>query len=505
MNNISISRVIVTLLGLLFGMYVIMEALTSNTSILGRLYLFVAISALLIGLLKPRAAVYAMIFCTAYIDFFKRLVIVAGTPTNFDVACTLATPPLLCAGAVINIILSTVMGKFRISKGLVWSFIFATSLLLIGLITSSGGGVRGFGGVVNFVAYPFLLVIIPAFFPRSEDKKKLMKFIYIIFLVVAVYMIKHGLFGLADFEYEYLLTNLSQEVRILWEGENSRYFSTMNSAAIVSTMCAIMFFWSIANVWGKTFMHKTMRLFSALIFVVACYFTLSRTGWFCGLIACICYMFFRHWKTTLIAYAAGICIVISLVVFSPIIKDTRIVERIELELKSLISQENSRAEQATTIGSVNGRINGWVNLMTKGHIWTPLGWKFAGKKYEEYNMMDMGDDIIFWSIVRYGYVSVFIGGFVFLIFLYKLHWFVCQLPRDSLDHKIANICLATSIGIISGGLSNAAQLYVFPINVYFYLCLSFVFSIYLNYRQNLGIAKYYDSPKYLKFMHTKVA
>jgi hypothetical protein len=156
-------------------------------------------------------------------------------------------------------------------------------------------------------------------------------------------------------------------------------------------------------------------------------------------------------------------------------------------LQCQISKNNGDSWQ--TLGTFNGRIDGWVNLMTKEHIWTPFGWAIAGKEFDDYDLIELGDDIIFWSVVKYGFVPVFVGTIVFLLFLYKLHWFVCQLPRDSNERKIANICLATSIGIISGGMSNAAQLYVFPVNVYFYFCLSFVFSIYLNYRTELKQAK----------------
>jgi hypothetical protein len=80
---------------------------------------------------------------------------------------------------------------------------------------------------------------------------------------------------------------------------------------------------------------------------------------------------------------------------------------------------------------------------------------------------------------------------VLLTFLYKLHKFVCSLPRDSKDRKIATICLATSIGILVGGLSNAAQLAVFPLNLYFYLCISIVYSTYLNQKEKIKAEKVY--------------
>ena len=483
-DSSSISRLSIGFVGVIVGMIIIIESILSRTSILGQLYLYVAIAAFLLGLFSPRTAIFALIFCTGYIDLFKRLMVIAGQPTYFDVACALATPPLLCAGSMINLILSYVMRRISLTKDLMISFVFASGILAVAVFASGGGGgTRDFGGLVNVAAYPFLLVLVPVNFPTIEDKKKLIKFIYIIFIGVAIYMIKHAYFGLADFEYDYLLTNLSQEVRILVEGENMRCFSTMNGAAIVSIMCSLMVFWSFINVWKRTFFWRFIRLLLALLFGSAAYLTLSRTGWICGITGIVCYLLFRSWRTTVAAYAIGIASIICLVAFSPLIKDMQIVERGELELRALFKTDDSRARQTMTLGSINGRLTGWVNLMTKKNMWTPFGWKFAGKDVKLFDAVDLGDDIIFWSVIRYGYVAVFVGLVVMLTFLYKLHRSVCNLPRATEERKIANISLATSVGIIFGGMSNAAQLGVFPVNIYFYLCLSFVYSIYIQRKE----------------------
>lgn len=483
-DSSAIGKIIILMVGLMLGVVIITQSILSNTSVLGQLYLYVAIAAFLTGASSPRTAIFALIVCTGYIDLFKRLMVIAGQPTYFDVACALATPPLLCAGSVINLILGYVMGKVTITRSLVISFLFAFGILVVAVLTSGGsGGTRDFGGLVNLVAYPFLLVLIPVYFPTTEDKHKLMKFTYICFIGVAVYMLKHAYFGLADFEYDYLLTNLSQEVRILVEGENMRCFSTMNGAGIVSVMCSLMFFWSFANVWKQTVGWRLIRLGLAFLFATAAYLTLSRTGWICGVSACFCYLLFLRWSTTVATYAIGVSAIVCLVGFSPLIKDMKLVEKAEVELKAYFKTEDSRARQTMTLGSLNGRLAGWVNLMTKKEMWTPFGWKADGKDVKQYDLIDLGDDIIFWSIVKYGYVSVVLGVVVMLTFLYKLHQAVCRLPKLSKDRKIANISLATSVGIIFGGMSNAAQLYVFPVNIYFYLCLSFVYSIYIQRKQ----------------------
>ncbi len=494
LDSSSLKKLLIGFLGITVGMVIIMESILSNTSVLGQLYLYVAIAALFLGLFSPRNAIFALILCTGYIDLFKRLMVIAGHPTYFDVSCALATPPLLCAGAMMNLILGYILRKVEITKSLFISFVFASAIMAVALLAGGGsGGSRDFGSLVNLVAYPFLLVLIPYNFPSVEDKQKLIKFIYVTFIGVAIYMIKQAYYGLADFEYDYLLTNLSQEKRILVEGENMRFFSTLNGAGIVSILCSLMCFWSIVNAWGKTGGWQIIRIILVCLFAYAAYLTLSRTGWFCGITALICYFLFLRWSTTVMAYAIGLTGVSFLVVCSPLIKDMRIVERAEVELKSYFKTQDSRARQTMTIGSLNGRLEGWVNLMTKENMLTPFGWKAAGIDIIDFDSVDLGDDMIFWTFVKYGYVTVFLGAIAGLTFMYKLHRTVCTLPPGSKERKIANISLATSAGIIVGGVSNGAQLYVFPVNIYFYMCLAFVYSLYIQRERHALTVSLIDS------------
>jgi len=152
---------------------------------------------------------------------------------------------------------------------------------------------------------------------------------------------------------------------------------------------------------------------------------------------------------------------------------------------------SSQGEKATTLGTFNGRLLGWKNLMTKSMMWTPFGWKMAGRDVRKYNPLDLGDDTIVWSLIKYGYIPVFMGGAFMLYFLIKLHKFICSLPKGSKERNIGNLCLATIVGILFGGLGNGAQLAVFPLNVYFFLCWAFVFSIYMNRNSHLKVE--YDS------------
>jgi hypothetical protein len=481
-ESTTFSRIAIVFSGVLLAGYICVQTLLSKGSILGELYLYVAVGAFLLGLFSPRASIFALILCTAYIDFFKRLMVLGGNPDFFDVACSLATPPLLCAGAVLNLLLSLLMGKRKLTKDIIVTFLIATAFFLFALFSmQSANMARNAGALANSAAYPYLMLLIPAFFPSTDDKVRLVRWIYICFVGVAIYMFKHYYFGLAGFEIDYLKTNLSLEARILTEEEDvRRCFSTMNGAGLVSTMCALMFFWSFVFIdkisAGKAF----LKIMCAAIYVCAAYFTLSRTGWICGLVSLICFYLFQSFKMTILTYVMGISLVLSLVVFSPVILEMKLVSEAERTIMKVFNVKSDQARKATTMGTFNGRLHGWQNMMTKSMMWTPLGWKMAGRDVTKFDPLDLGDDTIVWSLIKYGYIPCFVGGVLLLFFLFKLHGFVCLLPKGSRGRNLGTLCLATIVGIMFGGLGNGAQLAVFPLNVYLFMCLAFVFSLHTN-------------------------
>lgn len=488
----SIPRFFVLLFGVVIGAYICVQALLSNTSVLGQLYLYVAIAAFILGLLSPRTALFALILSTGYIEYFKRLMIIAGTPTYFDVGCALATPPLLCAGATINLVLGVAMGKRTISRELVVTFCFAVALFIFAIfIVQSKSAARSMGGIANTAAYPFLMVLVPAFLSDIKDKIKLFRLIYVVFIGVALYMFYHNFYGLTGFEIDYLKSGLSLEARILSEDASTRRcFSTMNGASIVSTMCALMFFWSFVSLEKITLIKRFAKYVCAIVFACAAYFTLSRTGWFCGITGLFCYIMFQNFKLTIVTYVMGITAVVSLVVFSPMILEQNLMAKADSAIKNTFNIVDAKAEKAATLGTFNGRLLGYKNLMTKSMMWTPFGWKAAGKDVAKFEALDLGDDTIVWSIIKYGFVTCIVVGFGLLVFLFKVHRLISMLPKGLPEKKLGNLCLATIVGIIIGGIGNGAQFQVFPLNVYLFLCLALVFSMYLRRSELLQNVQY---------------
>lgn len=492
-NSSSVHRLFILLFGIMGATYICVQSLLSNTSVLGQLYLYVAIAAFLTGLLSPKAALFALIVSTGYIEYFKRLMSIGGIPSNFDVACSLATAPLLCAGAVINLILSVVMRKRKMSREIVITFALSSLMLAFSIyIAGKENLARSLGGIANTAAYPYLLVLVPAFLTDINDKIKLFRWAYVVFVGVALYMFYHNYFGLTGFEIDYLNTGLSLEARILFESEDVRRCpSTLSSASIVSIMCSLMVLWSFVNLSQTSAVNKMLKYVCCVIFVFASYFTLSRTGWFCGIAALVSYITFQNYKVAVLTYILGISLVISLVVFSPLMLETNTMAKLDRQIKDTFNIVDAKADKVATLGTFNGRLLGYKNLMTKPMMWTPFGWAAAGQDIKKHEALDLGDDTIVWSIIKYGYVTCFVLGTTLLLFLLSVHKFVCSLPKGVPERKLGNLCLATILGIIVGGLGNGAQFQVFPVNVYLFLCLAFVFSMYIKRKEILSLYQVY--------------
>jgi hypothetical protein len=159
--------------------------------------------------------------------------------------------------------------------------------------------------------------------------------------------------------------------------------------------------------------------------------------------------------------------------------------QLDKQIKDTFGIVDAKANKAATLGTFNGRLLGYKNLMTKSMMWTPFGWAAAGQDLKKHEALDLGDDTIVWSIIKYGYIPCFVGGASLLIFLLSVHKFVCSLPRGVPEKSLANLCLATIVGIIIGGIGNGAQFQVFPVNVYLFLSLATVFSMFIKRKELL--------------------
>jgi hypothetical protein len=484
-NVITKALMLAVFLGM--ALYITLDIILAEGRSLGRLYLYMAIAAFLCGAVASKPAFFLCLITTGYIDFFKRLMAVFGRPSPTDLYYILGIPPLLIAGAVVNLLIQFLLGRRQFRSLHFWSLLASFGLLGLSLVQAMGGGsYRGVGDAVNRGAYAFLFFLIPELLPGVEDRRRVFKWMIPIFLGVALYMLRHHFFGLANFEYDYLMSGLSIESRILVEnGDALRGFSTMAGAGVVAVLLSIMMLVVLVPLKPEGQKTGLMEwLFRGVIFLILAYgswATVSRGGWVCGAAAFAAFFFLKTPIRAVIGYVTGAAVCLGIMFAAPTMLKEGTLDWMQAQLNELVGgTNNAYAERAIVMGTMNARLDGWKNLTTNPKIWTPFGMKRAGGQFQDGDEAYYGHDFIVEFLVKYGYIALSIVVCVGLIFLVMLNRVYFHSPIASLERRICRLSLAVSAGIFVGGLGNGAQLWVYPQNFYFYLCLAMVYTSYVN-------------------------
>lgn len=481
---------------MLAGVLVIFEMVTTHASSIGKFYIYFSILCFVLAIAKPYSMLYVLLFLTCYIDFFKRMMIIGGLPTQVELAFVQATPMLIVLGASLSFVLPIFMGK-SLSRSSIISLII--SLVFVIVFMSSGGLSGGFlrkaGQAANAGVYSLLLFIVPLILDTAEKRNKFVKCSFLLFVPVAAYMFKHYYYGLANFEYDYLMTGLSQELRIFVDdGAARRYFSTMNSSATVSTMLCIMALYGIVDPNQGSAKHSSLNKFIlilvSILFFSAAGLTLARTGWVCGLVAIVSYVFLGSRFRLVIGYSASIFVFLLLVFSADYIIKYRILDDWQQSLVDYfsLSTGSANAERAMVLGTMYDRLSGWRYLATQ-----PLGFPLFGTTFGgvvTVNLVDqymLGHDIIVNYLSKLGWIPLAFVLSVGWMFVCKLHQFQFSLPKISQEFKLMRYCLASMAGMLTGGLASGAQLFNFPQNFYFWFWLSICLALYQQMRSDKSL------------------
>jgi hypothetical protein len=416
--------------------------------------------------------------------------VIGGMPTEIELAFFQATPMLIVLGITISQFLPFFLGRTLSGDDFKRLFI---SLVLCGFLVlaggSTGGALRQAGQAINMGIYSIMVFSLPMILKNVEDRIKYLRFSFYCFLPVSLYMFKHYYLGLAGFEYDYLLTGLSQEIRIFTDdGDARRYFSTMNSAATVSNMLSVVALFGFVKFNDRcSLKHPSLRFWNIIIsfiYFAAAYMTLARTGWVCGLVAILSYWFFGSRLRVVIGYILAFSCFILLLSTAEYILKHRLLDEWQAYLMDLfdLSSGNVNAERALVLGTMYDRISGWRYLATQPFEFPLLGTAFGGivsvKMVDGYRL---SHDLIVAYLCKLGWIPMVILGAFGASFLYKFHKFQFAVSKYSLEFKLVRYSLASFCGMLTGGLANGAQLFNFPQNYYFWLWLSINLATYLDY------------------------
>lgn len=478
-------QIIYGILGLILVLVIMTSVYTAGGNLIGELILYLLPLVFLVSFIKPRVGLYMLVISSVIIDTVKRLMIL-DISVGFDsVAAVQAIAPALAAGAILKTILRLFSSNSTMMKGKLKMFIslqiFAVMMGLAYLF-STQASLHGLGIIANSSIYISLIACVPFIFPRSEDCLKLFKLIVILYIPVSLWAIKQAIWGLADYEMNYLLSGLTIEIRQLGM-HVFRNMGTLASAPAMSYTSSILAAAMIIPLSLKkrkitfTLLLHPVRIIAIVIFVMGAYYTFTRTGWLAGVLAVAMFTIIKSRFLVYSAIATGVVSLGLLIVFSQTLVDSKILNKYQAILRSEMSN-TAEGNQVMVLGTINGRLESLANLTNNPEVWTPFGVALAGGDRDSFYAHDAVTEML----VLVGYIPLLIIILTMIITFVRFYGRFYRLDNGA-SKLFTGYFLCLGIGVMLVGFGHLQALFVFPANMFWALFLGFGISHYFIARQ----------------------
>lgn len=488
MQQNAILRIFLLVALTLFAMVASFQMFSMEGNVLGNSFRFLTPLAIVLGLATPRLPFYLLLAAGAYLDLIKRFMILDSRFSDVDLAFLLGFAPALVAGMVLKFVFAAISKSHDVSAREVRLFFIITLLccLLGGAQMVMGGGLRSAGNAVNMVAYLYMPLLVPRIFKSIPELKRLMATMAAIYLPAALWAIHQAYFGLEAFEMQYLLSGMTNEVRQLDEVV-FRNMGTMVSAHALSMVASILavaliipISWKTGKISLKVWLNP-IRLVFIWLFLTGAYFTFSRTGWACAIIAMIAFVILQNRFLTFTAYFTTLIGITALYLSA----DHLLKSRITQETQAILFEKfgtTAEAKQSLVLGTLDARLESMASFVNDPRIWTPFGLKLAKKDVQ----INWVHDILTENLIRLGYVPLSILAFSFLTGTFLCFRALFRMPRGPY-RSMATYFAALALGIMSGGFSQGIMILYFPINLFWCLFLGASYALYLMQKQESAV------------------
>ncbi len=481
-NNVS--KIVIPIIGLM----VVLVVLFSERNIGSDAFKYIGGTCVCYALIRPKHGVYLLLIQTAFLDVMKRILFLTGDFGSLDLYLILGLAPATMLGVTIGATLYQIKAQ-QFSKGDAYRLLVTVMVFSFLVVYALGAGARGasqtgIAGVANASAYAPMIFVLPILFKEIHEIRNLLKTLLFVYLIVCFYGLYQAFFDFFDWEYRYLASGLTQEARILWEQEARRVFSTMNGAATLSVFLSTIAVLGLFFPKGKIklgIFAKLKRYLYFLIMAVGAYYTISRGGWVCGIVAAVGYLCFKSKLLTISAYVGGTICLSAIIINAESIMESGYLARIEADAKEGVEDGEDVKDRALTTGTINGRLESFLALQD-GDIWSPFGLKLAGREHAADSVFV--HDILTDTLVRIGYIPCLLAMLLGVYIVIKLHKNIWD--SKNLTHKVyLNLLVALTIGIGVGAVSSPSQLRTFPINTLFFLLIGLIITVFVIDKKQL--------------------
>jgi len=396
-----------------------------------------------------------------YLDTVKRLLVWGDQTSIMDVTIILAFAPLLAGAVFAGVIVRDVLGneftreRLRLAVVVTVMVTFAAFLVFVGGL--GGGNFGKLRSIANYAGYMPLIYVVPRLFGTEEQVMRMLKAIVLIFVPVALYTFKQYFWGYAWWEIAYLQTGLSLEVRAI-EGQDFRYFSTLNSSQNLSKVAAMLGVLALVLPWNprSKFISRCTALALAVLFAGAAFCSGARTGIVMGLAALVFLITFRKRFLTAAMYGTIVAAFVFLTIVSDHWLEEKTLNEASLVLVDLLPFIR---EERLNLATFSSRLESFSNLKDP-EFWTPFG--IDKREYQDYYVHDAFTRLL----MRVGYIPIMFAAAVGGYLLMRMHGAVFRAARGR-GTMLTGLSLAMCI--LVGGISASENLSTFPISAFLYL------------------------------------
>ncbi|MGV3660148.1 MAG: hypothetical protein ACO1TE_08180 [Prosthecobacter sp.] len=461
-------RALVIFLGGIGAVYIMLSVLLGGGNSIGALAQFLSVGSCILAVIRPRLALYLMVIYAGYSDLLKRMMVFDGHVTMTDVLWVRALCPLTLAGIVLGTLVRTLHdGSLYQRRKLISLLVCVFGFIASGLSALRSGG--GFNAaatqLADGAAYMFLLFVVPSIFRKPDEIISFIKYCLVLFVPVALYGVKQQIFGLSDFEIEYLRSGLTVLSKHL-DDVRPRPFSTLVDSSPFGTSCAICACLALivrrhhrdagTRLWGM----MSFVLFA--IFVAGCVASMTRFANINWALPILLLPVLRNQRGTVALYGTLVALFVTACIYAQAL----IAGVTKLTLWALENFGGTAiGEQFVRFWTICDRLEGMHDLAHNPLMWTMFGYgsKMAADMHEA--RMVASHDLVSNLLLEIGWLPlclVIIGTSVALLSFHRSLWKL----RGS---RVFNICLwmtGIEFGLLVHNVFAGNVTSTFPVNFF---------------------------------------
>jgi hypothetical protein len=469
------------------AIYVMLSVLLDMGNAIGALAQFLCIGSFIIGVFQPRATLYLMVIYAAYSDLLKRLMILDGHVTMNDVIWARGLAPLTLAGICIGAIAKSISGGSILESRKMKTLLLCILGFGVAAVSSmrSGGLNTAANQLADGAAYMFLLFVVPCVLPKPEEINRFIKYTLIVFVPVALYGLKQQIFGLSDFEIDYLRSGLTILSKHL-EDVRPRPFSTLVDSSPFGTACAICA--CLAMVVRRYHRDHGGRQWDwlsfaiALIFIAGCLASMARIANINWLLPVLLLPVLRSGKGTATLYGGLFSLFALACIFAQEISQW--VTKLTLAALETFGG-TALGEQFSRFWTICDRLDGMHDIAHNPLMWTTFG--HGSQAATDMNQAGVvsSHDLISNALLENGWLPTLLIGIIIAVALRSFHSSLLRL-KGTPNFAIAIWMVAIEFGLLVHNVFAGTVTSTFPVNFFFWFIAGALNACIADHERLLG-------------------